>query len=73
MTDQFQSDERIGKVHAPLLVMHGGHDPGINIRFGRRLFALANEPKRFVEFPDGGHFDLDNYGASAVAMQFVNE
>jgi uncharacterized protein len=73
MTDQFHSDERIGKVHAPLLVMHGGHDPGINIRFGRRLFDLANEPKRFVEFPDGGHFDLDNYGASTVAMQFVNE
>jgi fermentation-respiration switch protein FrsA (DUF1100 family) len=73
MTDQFHSDERIGKVHAPLLVMHGGHDPGINIRFGRRLFALANEPKRFVEFPEGGHFDLDDYGASSVAMKFVNE
>lgn len=73
MTDQFHSDQRIAKVRVPLLVMHGGHDPGIDIRFGRRLFALANEPKRFVAFPDGGHFDLDNYGASTVAMQFVNE
>ena len=73
MIDQFRSDERIGKVHAPLLIMHGGDDPGINIRFGRRLFALANEPKRFVEFPDGGHFDLDNFGASTVAMKFINE
>jgi fermentation-respiration switch protein FrsA (DUF1100 family) len=73
MTDQFHSDQRIAKVHVPLLVMHGTRDPGINIRFGRRLFALANEPKRFVEFPDGGHFDLDNYGASTVAMKFVNE
>ncbi len=73
MTDQFHSDQRIAKVHVPLLVMHGERDPGIDIRFGRRLFALANEPKRFVAFPDGGHFDLDNYGASTVAMQFVNE
>ena len=73
MLDQFHSDERIGKIHVPLLVMHGGQDPGINIRFGRRLFALANEPKRFVEFPEGGHETLDNFGASDVAMKFVNE
>jgi uncharacterized protein len=51
MKDQFHSDERIGKVHVPLLVMHGERDPGINIRFGRRLFALANEPKQFVASP----------------------
>jgi uncharacterized protein len=73
MKDQFHSDERIAQVHAPLLVMHGERDPGINIRFGRRLFALANEPKQFVPFPEGGHFDLDNYGASVVAMKFINQ
>jgi hypothetical protein len=27
------------------------------------LFALAHEPKQFVRFPEGGHNDLDNYGA----------
>ena len=43
MRDQFRSDERIGKVTAPLLVMHGARDPGIAIRFGERLFALANQ------------------------------
>jgi len=73
MKDQFRSDERIGKVHVPLLVMHGERDPGIAISFGRQLFALANEPKRFVGFPEGGHFDLDAYGASVVARQFINE
>jgi fermentation-respiration switch protein FrsA (DUF1100 family) len=73
MIDQFHSDQRIAKVHVPLLIMHGGQDPGINIRFGRRLFALANEPKRFIEFPEGGHENLDDFGASAVAMKFVNE
>jgi fermentation-respiration switch protein FrsA (DUF1100 family) len=73
MIDQFHSDERIAKVHVPLLIMHGAHDPGIDIRFGRRLFSLANEPKRFVEFPGGGHENLDDFGASATAMKFVNE
>jgi fermentation-respiration switch protein FrsA (DUF1100 family) len=73
MKDQFHSDERITNVHVPLLVMHGERDPGIAIRFGRRLFALANEPKRFVAFPEGGHFDLDSYGASVVALEFINK
>ena len=73
MQDQFHSGERIAKVHVPLLVIHCERDPAIAIRFGRRLFALANEPKRFVSFPDGGHFDLDAYGASAAARQFINE
>jgi hypothetical protein len=35
------------------------------------LFALANEPKQFVRFPDGGHNDLDYFGASAVARRFI--
>jgi uncharacterized protein len=71
--DQFHSDRRIEKVHAPLLIMHGERDPAIPIRFAHRLFALANEPKRFVSFPEGGHFDLDASGASAVALHFINE
>jgi fermentation-respiration switch protein FrsA (DUF1100 family) len=73
MKDQFHSDERITNVHVPLLVMHGERDPGIAIRFGRRLFALANEPKRFVAFPEGGHFDPDSYGASVVALELINK
>src|SRR6266576_3181082 len=51
MRDQFRSDGRIGRVRAPLLVMHGERDATIPISFGERLFALAHEPKRFVRFP----------------------
>ena len=45
----------------------------ISIRFGERLYDLANQPKRFVRFPDGGHDDLDAHGAVEAAMQFVYE
>lgn len=69
--DSFHSDRRIGRVKAPLLVMHGEKDPTIPIRFGERLFTLAHEPKRFVRFPEGGHNDLDRYGATAMARQFI--
>jgi fermentation-respiration switch protein FrsA (DUF1100 family) len=70
--DPFHSDERIARVRAPLLVMHGTDDATIPIRFGERLFALAHEPKQFVKFPGGGHADLDNFGAAKTARQFIN-
>jgi fermentation-respiration switch protein FrsA (DUF1100 family) len=72
MRDQFHSDERIARVTAPLLIMHGGRDPGIPITFGERLFALAHEPKQFVRFPEGGHDDLDTYGPTETVRQFIN-
>jgi fermentation-respiration switch protein FrsA (DUF1100 family) len=71
MRDPFHSDRRIADVHVPLLIMHGEADPAINIRFGERLFALANEPKQFVRFPGGGHDNLDDFGAIETARQFI--
>jgi uncharacterized protein len=70
--DQFRSDERIARVTAPLLIMHGARDATIPISFGERLFALANEPKQFVRFPEGAHNDLDNYGAIETARHFID-
>jgi fermentation-respiration switch protein FrsA (DUF1100 family) len=72
MRDQFHSDERIARVAVPLLIMHGERDPAIPIRFGERLFALANEPKQFVRFPEGGHENLQNFGAIDTARHFIN-
>jgi fermentation-respiration switch protein FrsA (DUF1100 family) len=71
LRDPFYSDQRIGKVRVPLLIMHGMRDPAIPIVFGERLFALANQPKEFVRFADGGHNDLDDFGASTAARRFI--
>ena len=71
MKDTFHSDERIGRVSAPLLVLHGDADRVVPIRFGERLFALAREPKRFVRFPGGGHVNLDDFGAAKVIKEFL--
>ena len=72
MQDQFRSDQRIARIRVPLLVMHGALDPAIPVAFGERLFALANEPKRFVRLARGGHNDLDNFGAIEIARNFIN-
>ena len=73
MKDQFRSDERIGKIKAPLLVLHGALDRVIPLAFGERLFALANEPKRFVRIANGDHNDLDSYGVQAAVREFLSE
>ena len=71
MRDPFHSDQRISRVTAPLLIMHGDADPAINISFGERLFALANEPKQFVRLHGGGHDNLDDFGAMETARQCI--
>jgi fermentation-respiration switch protein FrsA (DUF1100 family) len=71
MRDPFHSDRCIARVTAPLLIMHGARDPTIPIGLGKRLFALAHEPKQFVRFPEGGHNDLDEYGATETARHFI--
>ena len=73
MKDKFHSDERIGRVSAPLLVLHGEQDSIVPIRFAERLFALAREPKRFIRFQQGGHVDLDDHGAAKVVREFLAE
>jgi len=71
MRDPFHSDQRIARIKVPLLIMHGENDPAIPIRFGERLFGMANEPKQFIRFPGGGHDDLDDFGATETARQFI--
>lgn len=73
MKDQFRSDQRITRVTAPVLIMHGTGDRMVPVAYGERLFALANEPKRLLKFPGGGHSDLDVFGATAAVRAFIAE
>src|SRR5262245_43988907 len=72
MKDKFPSDLRIGKVAAPVLVLHGDRDNIVPMALAERLYGLINAPKRFVRFAGVGHNDL---GAQAVAAakQFLGE
>jgi len=73
MKDPFYSDRRIGKLKVPLLVLHGERDTIVPIAFSEKLFDLAIEPKRFVRFPEGGHVNLDGYGALDAVRTFLAE
>jgi hypothetical protein len=72
MKDQFHSDTRIGKVTAPVMIMHGVHDRVVPYAMGEQLFDLANQPKHFARFLDGGHEDLDANGALDAVARFLS-
>ncbi len=58
MWDKFHSDRLIGQIHVPVLMTHGTDDGVIPFHFGKDLFKLANEPKKFIEVPGAGHVML---------------
>src|SRR5215469_17202998 len=55
--DKFPNYKDIHNVHCPVLIIHGDSDSVIAPWHGRKLFALANEPKRFVPVPGADHND----------------
>lgn len=73
MKDQFRSDERIKRVTAPVLIMHGEADDIIPIRYGERLLAMIPGKKQMVRFKDGYHVDLDRHGGADAALKFLAE
>ncbi len=71
MKDQFRSDERIAKITAPVLILHGLRDRIIPYAMGERLFDLIKAPKHIVRFLDGDHDDLDANGALHAVGRFL--
>jgi len=51
---QYDTQEYLRSVSAPVLIIHSPQDEVIPFKFGRALFASANEPKQFLEIR-GGH------------------
>jgi pimeloyl-ACP methyl ester carboxylesterase len=72
--NRFESDRKIARLTLPKLFLHARADDVVPLDHGRRLFALAPEPKRFVELA-GGHGDaflVDSaayYGAIAAFLR----
>ena len=65
--DKFPNSKDIRNVHCPVLIIHGDSDTVIPPWHGRKLFALANEPKRFVPVPGADHNDLDAVAGKTYA------
>jgi fermentation-respiration switch protein FrsA (DUF1100 family) len=55
LIDRYETTKYIAKVKVPLLILHGELDSVVPVAMAREVARLANEPKRLVIFPDGGH------------------
>jgi uncharacterized protein len=69
--DKFDSLSKIARANAPVLIIHGERDAVTPVRFGRALFAAANEPKEAHFYAEGGHVGLEEFGAVDVVIEFV--
>ena len=63
--ERFTSIDKIGRVNAPLLMLHGDLDNTIPLVLGKRLFDAANPPKQWVVIEGGHHSDLQEVGEVA--------
>jgi fermentation-respiration switch protein FrsA (DUF1100 family) len=71
--DRYESLAKIGRIHAPILILHGEDDTLVPVEFGRRLFAAAQEPKAVYVFPGAGHADLYDFGAGERITRWIAE
>jgi fermentation-respiration switch protein FrsA (DUF1100 family) len=71
VADIYDSLAKIKDVHMPLLLMHGEQDQVVPIKFGRRLFAAANEPKQAEYVPEAGHNDVYNLRIQQLVLNFL--
>lgn len=65
LSAKFDNLDKVGKINAPLLVLHGERDEIIPFAQGQRVFAAGREPKAFYPIPGAGHNDTFMVGGPA--------
>jgi hypothetical protein len=71
LRDRYRSRDWIGRVTAPVLIVHGDKDSVVPFEEGRALFALAHEPKAFVRIAGGDHNTLTRDGLYDHVWRFL--
>jgi fermentation-respiration switch protein FrsA (DUF1100 family) len=69
--DPFRSDLVVGKITAPILVVHGARDGIVPIRFSERLYEMITAPKQFVRLPEAHHNDHDSFDTQEKVKPFI--
>jgi len=64
ITQPFDSMEKVARLGAPLLVVHGSDDSTIPPELGRKLYEAARRPKAFVLVDGGSHHNTNALGQS---------
>jgi fermentation-respiration switch protein FrsA (DUF1100 family) len=71
LKDRFDSLAVIHEINAPLLIVHGADDEVIAVKYGKRLYEAAKQPKQAVWVDGARHNDLTSFGLDQIAIQFM--
>ncbi len=69
--DRFDSGSIIGRVETPVFILHGENDTTMPIRFGKKLYDRAAQPKESLWIAGAGHNDLFEHGGGAAVLDFI--
>ncbi|HLY46852.1 MAG TPA: alpha/beta fold hydrolase [Stellaceae bacterium] len=58
MADPLDSAALIGRLHVPVMILHGTADRAIPIAEARRLYEAAHQPKEMIEIAGAAHADV---------------
>lgn len=68
--ERFASIEKITKVNAPLMMIHGTQDTTIPIHLSEKLFSAAKSPKQWHAIAGGAHSNLHEVGGASYQAMF---
>jgi pimeloyl-ACP methyl ester carboxylesterase len=71
-SERFDSLDRIGKVDAPILMLHGDRDDTVPIALGRKLRDAAPPGVRWIEVPNGSHSRLHEEAPAVYRAAFAS-
>jgi uncharacterized protein len=69
-TLEFDAASKIGRVDAPVLMLHGTADRTVPVELGRRLRDAARPGVRWIEVPGGSHSMLHSEAAEIYKQAF---
>jgi uncharacterized protein len=68
--DRYESITKIGKIHNPLLILHGERDRVVPAALGKKLFEAANNPKTSMFIPNLEHHTIYDPVVQAKVLEF---
>ena len=71
--DRFDSASKIARVGSRVYIVHGESDRIVPVRYGRRLFAAAPEPKEMRIVSGAGHNDLYDFDVPEGVIAFLDQ
>ena len=73
LKDKYESEKKIKNIKIPILIMHGKKDDIVPFYMGKKLFEIANKPKKFLQIEEDDHMLSFNDSLLLEIKNFINK